>query len=125
MNKPIQPRVDFNHTFSDCQIKITQLGNNKAFDNSEKAKEELKLHPVFFDFEIIKSPLSDQIGRTGRIKLSNTNNIKVGDIITIAPKEKMLSDGIVVWYASNGKRYGHDWLYINASIKGGEIIDWN
>lgn len=122
--KSIIPKANFNNLFLNCKLKVVKLGNNSPFDNSEKVAEELKLHPVFLDVEIVDSSLIEQIGRTARIKLSNTDGVKVGDVFSIGPNEKMLSEGIVVWYASPGKRYGHDWLYVNASIKGSAIIDW-
>lgn len=122
--KSIIPKANFNNVFLNCKLKVVKLGNNSPFDNSEKVAEELKLHPVFLDVEIVDSSLIEQIGRTARIKLSNTDGVKVGDVFSIGPNEKMLSEGIVVWYASPGKRYGHDWLYVNASIKGSAIIDW-
>lgn len=122
--KSMLPKANFNNVFLNCKLKVIKLGDNSPFDDSEKAREELKLHPVFLEFEIVDSSLIEQIGRTARIKLSNTDNLKVGDVFSIGPNEKMLSEGIVVWYASPGKRYGHDWLYVNASIKGSAIIDW-
>lgn len=122
--KSILPKANFNNVFLNCKLKVIKLGDNSPFDDSEKAREELKLRPVFLDFEIVDSLLIEQIGRTARIKLSNTDGMKVGDVFSIGPNEKMLSEGSVVWYASTGKRYGHDWLYVNASIKGSAIIDW-
>lgn len=124
MNKPLLPHADFNSLFNNSQLKVTKLGKNSLFDNSEKSKKELLEHPTFIDVEVISCPINNQIGHTCRIKLHQTNNIQVGDILSICQGQTMLTNNSVVWYGTKGQRYGHDWIYVNVSIKGDEFVDW-
>lgn len=39
MNKPLLPHADFNSLFNNSQLKVTKLGKNSLFDNSEKSKK--------------------------------------------------------------------------------------
>lgn len=122
--KPLIPKADFNSLFNNFQLKVTKLGKNSPFDNSDKSKKEVQAHPTFIDVEVIACPIDEQIGHTCRIKLSHAGDIKVGDILKICHGQTMLTDNSVIWYGTKGQRYGHDWIYVNISIKGGEFVDW-
>lgn len=123
MTKPLRPLMDFNRCFMDAKIKVFQIGDNKPFDDSEKAQTNVKNYPKFLDFEIVESPIADLVGCTFRVKV-RLNSLQVGDTIIVGPHHSMLTDGIITWYANHGQRYGHDWLYVNASIKGDSFNDW-
>lgn len=123
MTKPLLPKGNFNNVFLDYKIKIVQIGDNKPFNDTEKYQLEAKLYPHTLDVEVIDAPLEEQIGRSFRLKVGKINNLQVGDVLTIVPDKYQLTDSIVTWYATQGQRYGHDWTYINTSIKGGEFVD--
>lgn len=125
MVKPILPKADFNSVFNAFKIRIVSIGDNHPFDNSEKSVTDAKVYPKFLTVEIVDAPIKEQIDRTFRIKLGNVDNLKVGDILEIASNKYQLTNSKVTWYASQGQRYGHDWTYVNTSVKGGEFIENN
>lgn len=123
MVKPLLPKADFNLLFSQTQLKVIKIGKTTAFDETEKYQNEVKEYPHFIDVEVINCSIAEQTGRTFRIKLHKLNELAVGDTLTIASDQYQLLDSTVTWYSTKGQRYGHDWYYVNISVKGRELIE--
>lgn len=124
MNKRFDTKLDFNFALRNVTFRVIEIGERKPFSNSEKALADVKDYPYYARLDIVEDPSGINNGAELQIKLRNIDGLEKEQEFKIAPDERKIIGGYLVFWSKQGKLRGKDWIFTNVSAKGDRIDDW-
>lgn len=125
MTKRFKPALDLNFALQGAVLKVVGKGVRTAYSNSAKSKDDVAEFPHYVRVTLLKDPVGLNQDAELQIKLHSAEDIEVGQEIEIAPGNRKIVGGQLIFWSNKSTYHGRDWIFTNASAKGDHIDAWN
>lgn len=124
MVKKLNTIVDCSRALMGSEIKILEIGNRKAYNDTAKAKADVKEFPTFVRAQIVEDPTGLNTDAEFQLKLRNADNVEVGERLTIDHGGYKVVGGQLRFWSNKTTYNGKEWIFTNVAVKGDHIDAW-
>jgi hypothetical protein len=125
MVKKLNTIVDFNRALIGSEIKILEVGNRTAYNDSPKAQADAKEFPTFIKAQIVEDPAGLNTDAEFHLKLRNADGIKAGQQFQIGKGGYKVVGGQLTFWSNRTRYHGRDWIFTNVAVKGDRFDAWD